>query len=308
MKIVVLGSKGQLGCCLSDQLIKTKYDVVYLSRENFDVGDLGSLREKISLLKPNLVINASAYTAVDMAETNHQEANLINHVAVAKLADICEGLNAWLFHISSDYVFDGTAVKPYSENSKTNPQSIYGESKLKGELAIISSGCKYIIIRTAWVFSEYGNNFLKTMLRLGAKHKELNIVDDQIGCPTYAQDIAKTIVLILSSIDLKKSTSGIFHYCGNQPCSWYDFANSIFIEAKAKGYKVPTTLNKVSSIEFKSLAPRPLFSVLNCSNIKAEFDIDPSYWIDGIKDSIKRMSLDASSIKQTQLIDKNKYD
>lgn len=294
MKILVLGSKGQLGCCLSDQLIKTKYEVIYLSRLNFDVGDLDSLNENISVLRPNVVINASAYTAVDMAENNQEEANLINYYAVSKLADICKNLNAWLIHISTDYVFDGTADIPYSEKSKTNPQSIYGKSKLRGEMGIMDSGCKYIIIRTAWVFSEYGNNFLKKMLELGGKHKELSVVDDQIGCPTYAQDIAKAIVFILSNIDLKKSDSSLFHYCGNQPCSWYDFANSIFTEAKAKGYKVPSTLKKVGSIEFKSVAPRPLFSVLNCSSIKAEFDIDPSNWVDGIKDSLESMSSNKS--------------
>jgi len=297
MKILVLGSKGQLGRCLTDQLIKTAYEVVYLSRADLDIGDLASLVDNISSLKPNIVINASAFTAVDKAEDNHQAANLINHLAVAKLADICKSLNSWLIHISTDYVFDGKAVMPYREDNKTNPQSIYGDTKLKGELSITTSGCNYFIIRTAWVFSEYGNNFLKTMLRLGAEHKELAIVDDQIGCPTYAQDIAKAIVFMLPNIDLKTSTSGIFHFCGNQPCSWHDFAISIFLEAKEKGYKVPTTLKKVTSAEFKSIAPRPLYSVLDCSSIKIEFDINPSNWIDGIKSSIEILSLDVSSKK-----------
>lgn len=297
MKILVLGSKGQLGRCLSDQLIKTTHDVIYLSRANFDISNLAALSENISLLKPNIVINASAYTAVDKAEDDYQAANLVNHLAVGKLADICKDLNSWLIHISTDYVFDGTAVMPYSEGNKTNPQGIYGESKLNGELAIIASGCKYFIIRTAWVFSEYGNNFLKTMLRLGAEHKELSVVDDQIGCPTYAQDIAKAIVSMLPNIGIQTSASGIFHYCGNKPCSWYDFASSIFLEAKARGYKVPTILKKVTSAEFKSIAPRPLYSVLDCSNIKAEFNINPSDWVVGISSSIESLNLNTSSKK-----------
>ena len=294
MKILVLGSKGQIGCCLFDQLIETSYEIIYLSRTDFDIGNLDSLAENISLLKPNIVINASAYTEVDKAEDDHHTANLINHHSVAKLADICRDLNSWLIHISTDYIFDGTSELPYTEDNKTNPQSIYGKSKLKGELSITASGCKYIIIRTSWVFSEYGNNFLKTMLRLGAKHKELSVVDDQIGCPTYAQDIAKVIVLILGNINLQKSVSGIFHYCGYKSCSWYDFAILIFLEAKAKGFKVPNTIKKVTSAEFKSRAPRPQYSVLDCSNIKAEFDINPSNWIDGISSSIKSLKLDRS--------------
>jgi dTDP-4-dehydrorhamnose reductase len=294
MKILVLGSKGQLGSCLSDQLIKTAYDVIYLSRADFDISNLDSLSKNISLLKPNILINASAYTDVDKAEEDNQAANLVNHLAVGELANICKDLNSWLIHISTDYVFDGSAVMPYSEGNETNPKSIYGESKLNGELAITASGCKYFIIRTAWVFSEYGNNFLKTMLTLGAKYKELRIVDDQIGCPTYAQDIAKAIVSMLPNIAFQTQVSGIFHYCGNQPCSWYDFASSIFLEAKARGYKVPTILKKVNSVEFKSIAPRPSYSVLDCSKIKAEFDINPSDWIDGISSSIEALNLNTS--------------
>lgn len=291
MKILVLGSKGQLGRCLSDQLMKTAHDVIYLSRTDFNITNLDSLNKNISLLKPNVLINASAYTAVDKAEEDHQAANLVNHLVVEELANISKDLNSWLIHVSTDYVFDGNTSMPYSENNETNPQSVYGETKLNGELAIAASGCKYFIIRTAWVFSEYGNNFLKTMLKLGAKHKELSIVDDQIGCPTYAQDIAKAIVSMLPNIDSHLSASGIFHYCGNKPCSWYDFASLIFLEAKERGFKVPTILKKVNSVEFKSIAPRPGYSVLDCSKIKAEFNINPSIWIDGISSSIEALKL-----------------
>ena len=283
MKVLVLGSKGQLGRCLYDQLIRTDYDVVYASRSELDIGDLGSLSGNVSLIKPDIVINAGAYTAVDKAEDDQQTADLINHRAVAKLANVCEALNAWLIHVSTDYVFDGTATKPYSEDDKTNPLGTYGDSKLNGELAIARSGCNHIIIRTAWVFSEYGNNFFKTMLRLGTDRGELSVVGDQIGCPTYAQDIAKAIVSMLTSVGSKSSASGIFHYCGDQPCSWYEFALAIFAEAKICGLKTPNRINSIATTEYPTRAIRPAYSVLECSKIDNTFDIATSNWRDGIK-------------------------
>ena len=283
MKVLVLGSKGQLGRCLYDQLIKTDYEVVYASRADFDIGDLSSLSENVSLIKPDIVINAGAYTAVDKAEDDKQMADLINHRAVVKLANVCKALNAWLIHVSTDYVFDGTATKPYNEDDKTNPQGIYGDSKLNGDLAITRSGCNHIIIRTAWVFSEYGNNFLKTMLRLGAGHDELSVVGEQIGCPTYAQDIAKAIVVMVPSLNSKSSCAGIFHYCGDQPCSWYEFALAIFAEAETYGLKTPIRINSIDTAEYPTRAIRPAYSVLECSKINSTFGIAPSNWRDGIK-------------------------
>ena len=219
MKILVLGSKGQLGQCLNDQLATTEHYVVYTSREQIDIADFEVTRAQMLEISADIVINATAYTAVDKAEEERQSADRINHLAVANIASICNRLDCWLIHLSTDYVFDGKSEVTYKENNSTNPQGVYGDSKLKGEVAIEASGCKYLIIRTAWVYSEYGNNFLKTMLRLGADRDELSIVGDQIGCPTYAQDIAKSIVSILSCLDLKDSSSGIYHYCGDEPWS-----------------------------------------------------------------------------------------
>ena len=183
MKILVLGCKGQLGRCLNDQLIHTEHEVIYTSREQLDISNFEATISKILEVCPDLIINATAYTAVDKAEEDHETANLINHLAVKNIADICSQLECWLIHVSTDYVFDGRAKIPYKEGDETNPKGVYGETKLKGELAIQTSGCKHIILRTAWVFSEYGHNFLKTMLRLGADRDELSIVGDQIGCP-----------------------------------------------------------------------------------------------------------------------------
>ena len=206
MKILVLGCKGQLGRCLNDQLVNTDHEVIYTSREQIDISDFEVTKSKILEFSPNLIINATAYTAVDKAEEDQKTANLINHLAVKNIADICNQLECWLIHVSTDYVFDGNSNVPYKEDDQTNPQGAYGETKLKGELAIQASGCKHLIIRTAWVFSEYGNNFLKTMLRLGAERDELSSTD-QVGCPTYAQDIAKSIIATLTPIyHLRKHT------------------------------------------------------------------------------------------------------
>ncbi|MDB9916172.1 dTDP-4-dehydrorhamnose reductase [Pseudomonadales bacterium] len=283
MKILVLGSKGQLGQCLNDQLAITDHDVVYTSRGQIDIADFEATKTNISEIAPDVVVNATAFTAVDKAEEEHQAADRINHLAVANISSICNQLDCWLIHVSTDYVFDGNSEVPYKEDNTTNPQGVYGDSKLKGEMAIEGSGCKYLIIRTAWVFSEYGNNFLKTMLRLGADRDELSIVGDQIGCPTYAQDIAKSIVSILSCLDLKGSSSGIYHYCGDEPCSWYDFACAIFSAAEIYGLKSPANIKSITTVEYPTPAIRPAYSVLDCTKIESVFGVTPSNWRDGIK-------------------------
>ena len=289
MKILVLGSKGQLGQCLNDQLAITEHDVVYTSRGQIDIAEFEVTKAQILEISPDIVINATAYTAVDKAEEERQAADRINHLAVANISSICNQLDCWLIHVSTDYVFDGNSEVPYKEDNPTNPQGVYGESKLKGEAAIEASGCKYLIIHTAWVYSEYGNNFLKTMLRLGAGRDELSIVGDQIGCPTYAQDIAKSIVCILSFLDLKDSSSGIYHYCGDEPCSWYDFARAIFLEAEVQGLKTPSYVKSITTADYPTPAIRPAYSVLDCSKIESCFEVTRSNWRDGIKIVIDRL-------------------
>lgn len=281
MKIIILGCKGQLGRCLHDQLINSANKVIYTSREQIDIADFEVTKTFIVDRAPDLVINATAYTAVDKAEEDHQTADLVNHLAVKNIAESCAKIDCWLIHISTDYVFDGNAVIPYKEDDQTNPQGVYGHTKLKGELAIQSSGCKYIIIRTGWVFSEYGHNFLKTMLGLGSDRDELNIVSDQIGCPTYAQDIAETIVVILTQLN-SQIESCLYHYAGDQQCSWYEFSKEIFKQAKAKNFKVPNLIMPVETSAYPTLAKRPAFSVLDCSRIEFQFGVSMSDWRVGI--------------------------
>jgi dTDP-4-dehydrorhamnose reductase len=290
MRVLVLGCKGQLGRCLNDQFINTAFEVIYTSRDQIDISDFKATKIKITEIAPNVIINVSAYTAVDKAENNKATANLVNHLAVGNLAAVCFELGCWLMHISTDYVFDGNSTLPYRELDKTNPRSVYGHTKLNGELAVQSSGCKYLIIRTAWVFSEYGNNFLKTMLRLANVNDELSIVGDQMGCPTYAQDIAKAIVDMLYSLNLGSSTSSIFHYCGDQLCSWYEFALVIFDEAKLFGLKAPGLVHSIQSSEYPTAAERPRYSALNCHKIRNKFGVKTSDWKLGVKSCIIALS------------------
>jgi dTDP-4-dehydrorhamnose reductase len=292
MKILVLGSKGQLGRCLKDQLINIGSAVLYTSREQIDIADFDGTKNKIFEIRPDVVINATAYTAVDKAEEDQHTADLINHLAVANISDICSQLDCCLVHISTDYVFDGTSDIPYKEDDQPNPQSVYGESKLKGEFAIQSSGCRYLIIRTAWVFSEYGSNFLKTMLRLGAVRDELGIVGDQIGCPTYAQDIAKTIIIMITKLNEKPSVSGIFHYCGDKVCSWYDFAGVIFEEARIFGLQTPGLIHSIQTSDYPTAAKRPGYSALDCHKIRTTFGVNTSDWELGVKNGVSNLSFD----------------
>lgn len=289
MKILVLGCKGQLGRCLNDQLKNTDHEVIYTSREQIDIADFEVTKRKILEFSPDIIINATAYTAVDKAEEDQKTANLINYLAVKNIADICNQLECWLIHVSTGYVFDGNSNVPYKEDDKTNPECVYGETKLKGELAIQSSGCKHLIIRTAWVFSEYGNNFLKTILRLGAERDELSVVGDQIGCPTYAQDIAKAINVILPSLKIGNSITGLYHYCGDQPCSWYDFARVIFEGAEKLGLKVPSVVHSIVTSSYPTLADRPAYSVLDCTQISNDFGLNTPSWCEGMTQVIAKL-------------------
>lgn len=289
MKIVVLGCKGQLGKCLYDHLENKNYEVIFTSREHIDITDFEATKLAIIQIAPDIVINAAAFTAVDKAEQEEEKANLINHLAVKNIASICKQINSWFIHISTDYVFDGFNNIAYREDGLTNPQSIYGESKLKGEQEIQSLCGKYIIIRTAWVFSEYGNNFLKTMFRLGSERAELSIISDQIGCPTYAQDIANAIVTILPNLIMKEELSGIYHYCGDTKCSWFEFAEQIFNElGNMDTYTIPT-LEPVLTENYPSIAKRPMFSVLDNSHFNKKFGIFPSNLKQGITSSLQRL-------------------
>ena len=282
LKVLVLGANGQLGRCFADQLALIKASIRLAGRTDVDIADEVSLRHAMQSFGPDIVINAGAYTVVDRAETNKEAARLVNHVAVANLAQVCSVFNCWLIHISTDYVFDGEASSPYVESCVTNPKSEYGLSKLNGELAILASDCQYLIIRTSWVFSEYGSNFMKTMLRVGSTNAQLSIVDDQIGCPTYAQDLARSVVFLLPRLLEPNSFSGIYHYCGNGECSWYDFAQVIFEKARLRGFKVPDHIIPIKTAAYPTPARRPKYSSLNTDKFFNTFGIAAPDWKSGV--------------------------
>ena len=288
MKILILGSGGQLGCSFLNSLKGSSYEVTSLTRSDLDITSFESLKNMILESSPDFVINTSAYTNVDDAEDEKKIANDINNVGVSNIANICCEANVTLIHFSTDYIFNGESDVPYKENDVPDPQGTYGLTKLNGEKAIISSGCNYLIIRTSWVFSEYGKNFLKTMLRVSAK-QELNVVSDQFGCPTYAPDIADGILKILPKI-YKKNINNIYHFTGQDKCTWAEFAEEIFVIAqKLKKIKNKPSIIKITSDMYQTRAQRPKFSVLDCSKIIDHFDLNLSDWKIGIEKSLRAL-------------------
>ena len=282
MKILVIGSNGQLGRSLLTSLARPYPGTTFWDRQALDLTQLGSIRARLENLGPQVIINASAYTAVDQAEQETELALAINRDAVGEIASYCAAVDAVLIHVSTDYVFDGAANAPYVETADTNPQGVYGASKLAGEQAIAASACRHLIIRTAWVFSPYGQNFLKTMLRLGGERDTLSVVADQIGSPTFAGDLAEAIVATLKPVREGNCAWGLYHYAGDASVSWHEFACEIFAQAQHMGLSVPDTVNAISTSEYPTAAPRPAWSVLDSSKFTGIFGQPSSDWRAGI--------------------------
>ncbi|MBB3123164.1 dTDP-4-dehydrorhamnose reductase [Mesoflavibacter sabulilitoris] len=270
-KILVTGGKGQLGQCL--QSISNDFktlDFVFLGSNDLDISNNIEVEAYFKNNTFDYCINCAAYTAVDKAEEEQEKAKQINEIGAKNLAHACFKNSVTLIHISTDFVFDGTAKLPYTEEDRTNPISVYGKTKRDGELAIISNLPEHFIIRTSWLYSEFGSNFVKTMLRLSEEKKELSVVDDQTGCPTYAKDLAEVILKI---IDSQSKKFGIYHYSNQGQITWYDFAKEIFKQSKAD-----INLYKTDSKTFKTLATRPKHSVLNTSKIHSLLKLEPIQW------------------------------
>ncbi|HHT5678562.1 TPA: dTDP-4-dehydrorhamnose reductase [Raoultella planticola] len=273
MKILLTGSNGQLGHCFQDRL-PHEWDVWATDSSELDITNKDDVLDAVERYRPDVIVNAAAYTAVDKAETDIELADLVNHHGPRNLAFAAKKINARLIHVSTDYVFDGKTIAPYKEQDSTNPLGIYGKTKLDGERAVINILPQSIIVRTAWVFSEYGNNFLKTMLRLANVRDSLGIVDDQRGCPTYAGDIANAIIRLINA----QACGGIYHYCGDNEVSWFEFAQEIFSSAKKaqKLDKIPK-LNAITTDLYPTPAKRPAFSTLDTTKIQG-VGISPSNW------------------------------
>ena len=281
--VLVTGSNGQLGSEIKELSKEYSYNFFFTDRSNIDITSKESIKEFCQINSINVIINCAAYTAVDKAESDEINADLINRKAVKKLALVSKELNIKLIHISTDYVFDGKNFKPYCEEFQTNPQSIYGKTKLDGENEIRDiNPLNSIIIRTSWVYSYYGNNFVKTMLRLGKEKEELGVIFDQVGTPTYAKDLAKTILNILPNINNDKVV--IYNYSNEGVLSWYDFAKEIMRMAKLN-----CQINPIETYQYPTPAKRPHYSLLNKSKIKSTFNISIPYWKDGLNDCLKRL-------------------
>ena len=296
MKLIVLGSSGQLGKSFKKCIDSNLFEVQYFSRHELDICQHKEIENIISLIKPDFVINASAYTKVDDAENFQDIADNVNHISLSKMAKYCYLNDATLVHFSTDYVFDGKSKIAYTELCNTNPINFYGLSKLNGEEAIKKSKCNYVIIRTSCVFSEYGKNFFKTIMRLTQKDK-LRIVNDQFGAPTYAPDIALATIEIINKIK-KKDVKEIYHFTGDESCNWAEFASNIFeLALKQKKIDVAPIIKGIPSKDYCVLAARPKFSILDCDKIMKNYkNIKLSNWRDGI---IK--SLNASSFKNNKI-------
>lgn len=293
LSILVTGSRGQLGQsikrCISHY---PEYHFFFASRDQLDLSDDKSIKAFFKQQHFDLVINCAAYTAVDKAESEPDLADKVNHLAVKKLAESAIQQNAKFIHISTDYVFNGQHYRPYVEADKVEPQSVYGSTKLKGEQALLQIMPKNaIIIRTSWVYSEFGNNFVKTMLKLAQERDELNVIFDQVGTPTYAYDLAQAIMSIVESHTFKQTTfaSDIFHYSNEGVCSWFDFAKAIFERNQNK-----CAVSPIGTKDYPTPAKRPHYSLLDKAKIKESFELSIPYWKDSLQQCLKVLKDNAS--------------
>lgn len=274
-KVLVTGAKGQVGSEIV-KAVPAGFIVIGLGSNELDITNQQQVTAVIAQYKPDLIINAAAYTAVDKAESDSDNAYAVNQQAVAWLAQAAKQADIPLFHISTDYVFDGESTTPYKETDPVNPQSVYGMSKLAGEQVLAATHNKHIILRTSWVFGAEGNNFVKTMLRLGKERDELSVVADQHGCPTSASSIAKVLWQLAEKYKTERTLPwGIYHFSNSPACTWYEFACEIFEQAVKVGVlERKPVVQPITTAEYPTPAKRPAWSVLDCGRMETFFNID----------------------------------
>lgn len=271
---LVTGYKGQLGTALQTML---KDQAIYIDRDELDLTDESAVKEYLTANTFDMIINCAAYTAVDRAEQDAENARKVNSLAPLYLAKYGHRI----IHISTDYVFDGTNHKPYTEEDPTNPVSVYGKTKREGEINVLQEADTAIIIRTAWLYSPHGGNFVKTMRKLGVEKQNLNVVADQIGSPTNAYDLSAAIIKILPQINTAEKA--IFHYTNEGVCSWYDFATEIIQQSK-----LPCQILPIASKDYPTAAQRPYYSVLDKTKIKQRFSLTIPHWKEGLTRCLKQ--------------------
>lgn len=282
-KILLTGANGQLGSEVVELAKNLNLSLYSFPRAQLNIAKLEQIRNVVMAIKPNYIINAAAYTAVDKAEQENRLAFLINSIGVENLAKIAKEYDIPLLHISTDYVFDGHKKSAYIEEDKAQPLSVYGQSKLSGENLLKKTWYKHIILRVSWVFGRFGNNFVKTILRLAKEKKRLKIVTDQRGAPTYTGDIAVTLLKIIDCLEKGQTEWGTYHYTGMPTLSWFEFSKKIVEEAKKHQPLVLGEIIPISSLEYPSIAPRPYNSELSCQKIVRIFNINPNNWFYGLE-------------------------
>ncbi len=281
MVVLVTGSAGQLGQSL--QFIAPNYpeiQFVFCSSSTLDISNLNNVKQIFKQFEPHFCINAAAYTAVDKAETEAEKAHIINVIGAKNLAEVCKEYNTILLHVSTDFVFDGNKQTPYTEQDIPNPTGVYGKTKLEGEIEIQKTWEKHFIIRTSWVYSQFGNNFMKTMLRLASERDTISVVNDQIGTPTNAVDLAEIVIKLVTEHS-KLNTEhfyGIYNFSNEGQCSWYEFAKKIF-----EINNININLLPIPTSSFPTPAKRPSFSVLDKSKIKKVFGIEINNWEESLR-------------------------
>ena len=284
MNILVTGAKGQLGCEMQRLGAVSPNNYIFTDVAELDITDADAVMNAVKVAAIDIIVNCAAYTNVDKAESDEATAELINATAVGNLARAMKEVGGTLFHVSTDYVFGCDGNTPRTEEMPLNPLGVYGRTKLHGEQAILESGCKALIFRTAWLYSEFGNNFLKTMMRLTSEKEQLNVVFDQVGTPTYAGDLALAIFSIIEA-GVYAGNEGVYHFSNEGVCSWYDFA----VEIAAAAGNTSCRINPCHSSEFPSPVTRPPYSVLDKTKIKNTFDIDIPHWRESMEYCIKRI-------------------
>ncbi len=283
-RILVTGANGQLGSEMRKLGSVSPNEYIFTDVQELDITNKDAVMSFVEQNGVNIIVNCAAYTNVDRAEDDEATAELINATAVGNLAEAAKAVDGTLFHVSTDYVFGADGNTPRSEDMPTNPLGVYGRTKLSGEQAIQEVGAKAIIIRTAWLYSEFGNNFLKTMLRLTAEKESLNVVFDQVGTPTYAGDLALVIFSIIEG-NLYAGNEGVYHFSNEGVCSWYDFANEIAIAAG----NINCNIQPCHSSEFPSKVTRPPYSVLDKTKIKQTFGVDIPHWRNSMLYCLERL-------------------
>ena len=284
MRVLITGSGGMTGAELSRQARAKGWDVTPFTHSELDIADSRAVEDAVARAQPHVVFNAAAYTAVDAAEDAAEEAMAVNGTGPGNIAVAARANDAWVIHISTDYVFNGQSSLPYKPDDTVGPLNVYGESKLAGEIAVRDECVNHVIVRTSWVYSHEGRNFVRTMLRVASEGRPLKVVDDQRGCPTASADLASALIRVAERTQ-ESEARGTYHFCNAGATTWYDFAKEIF---RIKG--VAPELQAISTSEFPASARRPRSSVLDCSSFISTFGVTPRHWQAALKETMEKIS------------------